>query len=238
MVRFVRPSLAALLVAAFGANAVTLADQTPQTDAVVAERPLSSMVAMTAPGDIAEIVRGKVAEIAAGGSTAGFPLRSAVTDSLRITRPFDAEVIVSWLDRIEGSGPAATAKRFGANCDAIAFFGDGWNAGNGASDAGTPISYESARMLARLAEAFGFSLQEFAPAAAAVLGGVTLPTEVISGSAAFGGSSGSGWIWSNHEYISNGQPTTSSAPTGQHLQLARFLKQLGVLTNDVESDTW
>jgi secreted PhoX family phosphatase len=238
MVRFVRPSVAALLVAAFGANAVTLADQTPQTDAVVAERPLSSMVAMTAPGDIAEIVRGKVAEIAAGGSTAGFPLRSAVTDTVRITRPFSAEVIVSWLDRIEGAGPAATARRFGANCDAVAFFGDGWNAGNGASDAAGPISYESARMLARLAEAFGFTVQEFAPAAAAVLDGITLPTEVISGSAAFGGSSGSGWIWSNHEYISNGQPTPTSAPSGQHLQFARFLKQLGILTNDVESDVW
>ncbi len=54
----------------------------------------------------------------------------------------------------------------------------------------------------------------------------------------FGGSPSEGWIWSNHEYISNDAPTATSAPTGQHLTLARFLKFFGILTNDVESDTW
>lgn len=52
------------------------------------------------------------------------------------------------------------------------------------------------------------------------------------------GSSTSGWVWVNHEYISNNQPTASSAPTGQHLTFAKWLKDQGVLTNDVESDTW
>ena len=54
----------------------------------------------------------------------------------------------------------------------------------------------------------------------------------------FAGSGTEGWIWTNFEYISNKQPTTTSAPIGQHLTLAKYLKSVGVLTNDVESDTW
>lgn len=54
----------------------------------------------------------------------------------------------------------------------------------------------------------------------------------------FSGSGTSGWIWSNHEYVSNALPTAASAPTGQYLTLARYLKSAGVLTNDVEASTW
>lgn len=54
----------------------------------------------------------------------------------------------------------------------------------------------------------------------------------------FSGSGTSGWVWSNHEYVSNQAPTPTSAPTGQHLTLARFLRAAGVLANDVESDLW
>lgn len=54
----------------------------------------------------------------------------------------------------------------------------------------------------------------------------------------FSGSGTSGWIWTNFEYVSNSQPSTTSAPTGQHLTLAKYLRNVGVLTNDVESNTW
>jgi secreted PhoX family phosphatase len=47
------------------------------------------------------------------------------------------------------------------------------------------------------------------------------------------GSGTSGWVWVNHEYVSNGAPSLTAAPTGQNLQLARELARLGVLTNDV-----
>lgn len=47
------------------------------------------------------------------------------------------------------------------------------------------------------------------------------------------GSGAAGWVWVNHEYVSNGAPSLTAAPTGQNLQLARELARLGVLTNDV-----
>ncbi|MGK3996797.1 alkaline phosphatase PhoX [Sorangium sp. So ce1024] len=52
------------------------------------------------------------------------------------------------------------------------------------------------------------------------------------------GSGSAGWLWVNHEYVSGKSPTPTSAPTGQHLTLARHLKKLGVLTNDVEANVW
>ena len=58
----------------------------------------------------------------------------------------------------------------------------------------------------------------------------------------FQGSSTAGWMWINHEYVSYssspGHPTLTSAPNGQHLTLAKWLKIKGVLTNDIYSDTW
>lgn len=52
------------------------------------------------------------------------------------------------------------------------------------------------------------------------------------------GSGSSGWVWTNHEYMSNLSPTTTTAPTGQHLTLAKHLAWRGVLTNDVSSNVW
>ena len=46
----------------------------------------------------------------------------------------------------------------------------------------------------------------------------------------------SGWMWVNHEYVSNTQPTATAAPTGQHLTLARFLRYRGLLRRCREAD--
>jgi len=54
----------------------------------------------------------------------------------------------------------------------------------------------------------------------------------------FRGSSERGWMWVNHEYISNNAPTPTTAPTGQHLMLAQFLRAAGVLNRDVTTPTW
>ena len=57
----------------------------------------------------------------------------------------------------------------------------------------------------------------------------------------FSGSGNSGWLWVNHESmgtpIENRPPTATSAPTGQHLSLARSLQARGILT-DVSSNRW
>jgi secreted PhoX family phosphatase len=52
------------------------------------------------------------------------------------------------------------------------------------------------------------------------------------------GSGTAGMMWSNFEYISNTYPTTTSAPTGGHLTLALWLRDRGILTNDVRSNVW
>ena len=54
----------------------------------------------------------------------------------------------------------------------------------------------------------------------------------------FNGSGQSGWLWVNHEYVSNFPPTLTTAPTGQHLTLAKFLKAQGILQNNVEAPLW
>lgn len=61
---------------------------------------------------------------------------------------------------------------------------------------------------------------------------------VVASAPQFAGHPGLGQIWVNHEYISNSFPTLTSAPNGQALTFAKFLKRIGVLKNDVESDTW
>jgi secreted PhoX family phosphatase len=52
------------------------------------------------------------------------------------------------------------------------------------------------------------------------------------------GSGSSGWVWVNHEYMSNLMPTSTTAPTGQHLTLAKHLAWRGILKNDVTSNVW
>ncbi|MDI1433271.1 PhoX family protein [Polyangium sorediatum] len=52
------------------------------------------------------------------------------------------------------------------------------------------------------------------------------------------GSGTSAWMWVNHESIPNEAPTSTTAPTGQHLTLAKDLAAENVLTNDVTSNRW
>jgi secreted PhoX family phosphatase len=52
------------------------------------------------------------------------------------------------------------------------------------------------------------------------------------------GSGSSAWVWVNHEYVSNDMPEATAAPTGQHLMLARFLRETGVLDLDPDSPVW
>jgi secreted PhoX family phosphatase len=89
--------------------------------------------------------------------------------------------------------------RFGANCDYVAYFGEGWN-----NDWG--------------------------------MGG-----QVIDGTGSapqWNGSGEAAWMWVNHEYVSNNVATTTSAPDGQYLTLARFMRNHGAFTHDVTSNTW
>ncbi len=62
--------------------------------------------------------------------------------------------------------------------------------------------------------------------------------DIVGSAPQFKGNGKAGWIWSNHEYISNTRPRATSAPTGQHLTFAKFLQTAGILTNDVTSSTW
>ncbi|GAB4557191.1 MAG: PhoX family protein [Haliangiales bacterium] len=62
--------------------------------------------------------------------------------------------------------------------------------------------------------------------------------DVIGSAPQYAGDDTAGWVWVNHEYVSNERPTTTSAPTGQHLILSRFLASVGNLLNDVDADTW
>ncbi|HEY8206610.1 MAG TPA: alkaline phosphatase PhoX [Myxococcaceae bacterium] len=52
------------------------------------------------------------------------------------------------------------------------------------------------------------------------------------------GSPASGWLWANHEYISNSKPAPTTAPTGQHLLFGRFLSYFGKLAGSPASQTW
>lgn len=52
------------------------------------------------------------------------------------------------------------------------------------------------------------------------------------------GSGASGWFWVNHEYISNAMPTATTAPTGQHMTFAAYLRSNEVLTNDIKANEW
>lgn len=52
------------------------------------------------------------------------------------------------------------------------------------------------------------------------------------------GSSAAGWVWVNHEYVSNDAPTATTAPTGQHATLATYLRATDVLKNDISANEW
>lgn len=52
------------------------------------------------------------------------------------------------------------------------------------------------------------------------------------------GSDNAGWMWVNHEYMSNLRPRATAAPTGQHLVLSRFLSYWGALAGAATSNAW
>ena len=54
----------------------------------------------------------------------------------------------------------------------------------------------------------------------------------------FNGDDMAGFIWVNHEYMSNELPTATTAPAGQGMTLARYLAYYGGLTNTVEASVW
>ncbi|WP_147469393.1 alkaline phosphatase PhoX [Corallococcus sp. AB045] len=51
------------------------------------------------------------------------------------------------------------------------------------------------------------------------------------------GQASAGWMWINHEYISGTKPRVGTAPIGQHLDFARFLRNTGSLSNTVADGT-
>lgn len=62
--------------------------------------------------------------------------------------------------------------------------------------------------------------------------------DVVGSAPQYRGSSSAGWLWINHEYISNNDASLTSAPTGQHLTLANWLKSAGFLVGDPTSNIW
>ena len=60
----------------------------------------------------------------------------------------------------------------------------------------------------------------------------------LGSSPQWSGQSHSGYLWTNFEYVSGSMPTTTSAPTDQHLILAKFLAKTGVLAHNVASNVW
>jgi hypothetical protein len=96
--------------------------------------PLSGMVAVrlndsgnTGATNIADFVKARVDQYARNTLPSGyqFPLANSGTDTVRCIQGLVPNLVVKWLDPLtfSTSGP-----RFGANCDYIAFFGDGWDA--------------------------------------------------------------------------------------------------------------
>ncbi len=54
----------------------------------------------------------------------------------------------------------------------------------------------------------------------------------------FNGSDEAGWMWVNHEYVSNNAPTPTSAPDGQQLTLAAWTKKAGMIETDPLAEVW
>ncbi|HEY5952472.1 MAG TPA: alkaline phosphatase PhoX [Kofleriaceae bacterium] len=59
-----------------------------------------------------------------------------------------------------------------------------------------------------------------------------------SGTPYWNGKDSAGWMWVNHEYVSNGRPKPTAAPTGQHKTLAQYLSYWGTVTTAPTSSTW
>ncbi len=62
--------------------------------------------------------------------------------------------------------------------------------------------------------------------------------DVVGSAPQFRGSGSAGWLWINHEYISNNDAALTSAPTGQHLTLAKWLKSAALLAGDPTANLW
>lgn len=114
-----------------GSGSSSVSNPVPATD------PLSSVVAasfenprnsgVTAVDDatnIADYVKALVANQGSLPSGFGFPLTNSTDDTVRGIPGLSTNVVVSWLDplTVNTGGP-----RFGANCDYIAYFGEGWD---------------------------------------------------------------------------------------------------------------
>ena len=54
----------------------------------------------------------------------------------------------------------------------------------------------------------------------------------------FQGSDTAAWMWVNHEYVSNGRPRATAAPTGQHKTLAQFLGYWGTIGASPTGNAW
>lgn len=160
--------------------------------------PLSSVVAVNSTEPtftIPALTRLLVQLQVDGNLTAGarFPLANTSGEEVRSIRATEPQVLVKWLDPLDATNAEATP-RFGANCDYVSYFGEGWDADwNGG---------------------------------------------VIGSAPQFNGSGDAGWLWVNHEYVSNSFPRATSAPSGQHRTHAKLLSDLGVLPNDIDADIW
>lgn len=106
------------------------------TEGVPLGRGLSSVVALsycdaanTGATDIAGYVKALVTRYGKNDLPEGFPfpLPPAATDTLRVIPGLIPDIVAKWLDPLALDGNPATAARFGANADFIAYFGDGWS---------------------------------------------------------------------------------------------------------------
>lgn len=183
---------------ATGAPAPIFAQTPAQTGpAPDPQAPLSSLVAVSqrTGRSIPSMVKRYADQYAKGTLPASivFPLPNATANEVRAITNLQHNVLARWLDPLT-SDTSASAPRFGANNDYVAYFGDGWDR--------------------------------------------DWRGDVVGSAPQFNGNGRAGWLWVNHEYVSNSQPTLTSAPTGQHLTYAKFLRDTGVLTNDVTANVW
>jgi len=168
--------------------------------------PLSSLVAVainpatavagSPTTSLPAYVKSLMARYDAGTLPAGtnFPLTNDSADAVRAIPGTTVSVVAKWLDPLNDD---PSPKRFGANTDYTAYFGDGWNSN---WTGGTPGASGNAPQ--------------------------------------WSGSDTAGYIWTNHEYISGTAPSLTAAPTDSCLEFAQFLKDSGVLTNDVTANVW